>query len=321
MIKICCPSCWHGVPLDAVAGNCPSCNRELIDEWGVYNLIENQAIKAEQSFYDNTYQSLASRSSEKEDVAGLRDLWFHADKPENEIIFNQVGDLSGKRILLLGNGSSEKELYFLTQGPALVVYTDLSPFASVGIRKRFNLQPYEDILRYAAVDAQNLPFEDEVFDIVYGFAMVHHLPEVEQFLEGVARVLKPGGQAVFLDDAYAPLWHYSKKTFLRPLMKYSHKKTGISPEDLRFSTSGGFKEEELSLHMYGLNVDPWFKRESLLTYVIYRAATKLLPKGALSFLERPNVAKAIVRFDRVLCNLPFLKGNQIRLIWGMTKKA
>ena len=323
-IQLLCPSCGHAVPFDAVVHICPACDRKLIDEKGVYDLIENDsdtiAIREEKAFYDSTYQLSEGRNTEKRDVADLFRLWCQVDKPENEMILKQVGDLAGKRILLLGNGSSQKELYFLTYEPALVIYTDLSPFASVAIRERFDLKGYQDVLRYAAVDAQNLPFEAETFDIVYGFAMVHHLPRIEKFLKGVSRVLKPGGKAVFLDDAYSPLWHFSKKTFLRPLMKYSHNKTGISPEDLRFSMAGGFKEQDLRSHMSGLKVDPWFQRKSLFTYIIYRAATKLFPKRALRFLERPLVAAAIVKFDNAICKIPLLKKNQIRLIWGMTKK-
>ena len=32
-------------------------------------------------------------------------------------------------------------------------------------------------------------------------------------------MLKPGSKAIFMDDAFSPAWHYSKQTWLKPLMK------------------------------------------------------------------------------------------------------
>ena len=47
-----------------------------------------------------------------------------------------------------------------------------------------------------AVDAENLPFEDNYFDLVVGHAVLHHLPDVPGALKDALRVLKPGGAIV-----------------------------------------------------------------------------------------------------------------------------
>jgi ubiquinone/menaquinone biosynthesis C-methylase UbiE len=199
------------------------------------------------------------------------------------------------------------------------VYSDLSRFASHAVKKRVDLSPYDEVLRFASLDAQKLPFPENSFDLVYGFAMVHHLPDISTFLREASRVLRPGGHAVFFDDAYSPIWHSSKQTWLKPLMKRSHEKTGISPEDYRFSMTGGFKESELEPMLADLSVKPWFKRTSFLTYLFFRAAEKLLPKRMAKAARKPFPANIVVFLDRLIVKLPIFKRNQIRLIWGFEK--
>ena len=229
-------------------------------------------------------------------------------------------DWAGRfELLLIGNGASRKELSFLDQGPRRLVYSDLSPNAGQAIQKQFDFSPYQAVIRFAAIDAENLPFEDASFDVVYGHAMVHHLPDVERFLRGVKRVLVPGGRAVFMDDAFSPVWHYSKQTWLKPLMKYSHRKTGISPEDYRFSMSGGFKESELAAMMTGLGLQPFFQRACLLDYLWTRAAVKLLPRRLYPPLTTGLPMRALVRLDQAMTRLSWYRRNQIRLVWGFTK--
>lgn len=48
------------------------------------------------------------------------------------------------------------------------------------------------------MDANNLTFEDNSFDVVFGGAILHHL-DIEKSIEHIHRVLKPGGKIVFLE--------------------------------------------------------------------------------------------------------------------------
>jgi ubiquinone/menaquinone biosynthesis C-methylase UbiE len=49
-------------------------------------------------------------------------------------------------------------------------------------------------------DAETLPYEDASFDLVVGHAVLHHVPDVEQALGEVLRVLRPGGRFVFAGE-------------------------------------------------------------------------------------------------------------------------
>jgi len=72
-------------------------------------------------------------------------------------------------------------------------------------------------------DAEQLPFEDDSFDIVFGHAVLHHIPDLERAFREFRRVLRPGGVIAFAGEpsrygdqlanfpkraalALAPLW-------------------------------------------------------------------------------------------------------------------
>jgi ubiquinone/menaquinone biosynthesis C-methylase UbiE len=75
----------------------------------------------------------------------------------------------------------------------------------------------------AVTDAEQLPFEDRSFDLVFGHAVLHHIPDLERAFAEFHRVLRPGGSVVFCGEpsrygdllaalpkrgamAIAPLW-------------------------------------------------------------------------------------------------------------------
>jgi SAM-dependent methyltransferase len=73
------------------------------------------------------------------------------------------------------------------------------------------------------LDAESLPFRDESFDLVFGHAVLHHIPDLARAFVEFERVLAPGGAVLFagepsrwgdrlaqvpkrLATAAAPLW-------------------------------------------------------------------------------------------------------------------
>lgn len=52
----------------------------------------------------------------------------------------------------------------------------------------------------ACTDAAGLPFDDESFDIVFGHAILHHLPDLDAAFREFGRVLRPGGVVAFCGE-------------------------------------------------------------------------------------------------------------------------
>jgi ubiquinone/menaquinone biosynthesis C-methylase UbiE len=76
--------------------------------------------------------------------------------------------------------------------------TDLSPgMVKVALRNAKQLGLDVD---GRVADAEGIPYPDDTFDLVVGHAVLHHIPDVQQALSEVLRVLKPGGRFVFAGE-------------------------------------------------------------------------------------------------------------------------
>ena len=55
--------------------------------------------------------------------------------------------------------------------------------------------------RVVCMDAEELDFDDEVFDKVVSVHAIEHIPDLNQAISEMARVLRPGGEAMFIYPA------------------------------------------------------------------------------------------------------------------------
>jgi SAM-dependent methyltransferase len=138
----------------------------------------------------------------------------------------------------------------------------------------------------AVCDAEALPFENDSFDVVFGHAVLHHIPDLERAFAEFRRVLKPGGLIAFCGEpsrtgdrlaaypkraalAIAPLWRRAlgarphtgsdgswgkdEEASLEPYVDVH----AFTPDDLqRAARAGGFtnvriKGEELAASWFG----------------------------------------------------------------------
>lgn len=63
-------------------------------------------------------------------------------------------------------------------------------------KQRFEL--YEIPANLQVGDAENLPFDENTFDVVYSFGVLHHTPDTQKSINEVHRVLKNDGLAVIM---------------------------------------------------------------------------------------------------------------------------
>ena len=60
-------------------------------------------------------------------------------------------------------------------------------------------------IHFSAVDATNLPFQDNDFDIVLSFGVMHHISNWLDALAEIRRVLKPKGYFIYADIIFTEL--------------------------------------------------------------------------------------------------------------------
>ncbi|MEW6264410.1 MAG: class I SAM-dependent methyltransferase [Thermodesulfobacteriota bacterium] len=111
-------------------------------------------------------------------------------------LFDQLAQrYPGGKLLEIGC-SMGTDLLALARRGFMVTGLDLTEAGIELARKRFGLYGFPADLRVA--DAENLPFEDNSFDLVYSFGVLHHTPDTEKSVIQAHRVIKPGGAAVVM---------------------------------------------------------------------------------------------------------------------------
>jgi SAM-dependent methyltransferase len=118
----------------------------------------------------------------------------------------------GARVLEYGCGPGSRA-FDLARSGATVVGIDISPVAINQATDRGRAEGLEGQLEFRVMDAEQLDFTDDSFDMVCGSGILHHLDLTRAYAE-IARVLAPEGTAIFEE----PLGHnpainaYRKRT-------------------------------------------------------------------------------------------------------------
>lgn len=108
--------------------------------------------------------------------------------------FARFQDGRGKSVLEIGVGMGSDHQLWAEQQPQRLCGVDLTERAIEFTSNRLALSStLNSELRKA--DAENLPFPDRTFDIVYSWGVLHHTPDTQKAFAEAARVLRPGGVA------------------------------------------------------------------------------------------------------------------------------
>lgn len=125
------------------------------------------------------------------------------------------------RVLDLCAGTGDVSLAIARQAqPAEVVVTDFTPEMLVIAEQKGSSYHGASRLTFRLADAQELPFEDDSFDVVTVAFGVRNLPERERNFAEVMRVLKPGGRYVILEFSRPPFapWRGVYHVYLRNII-------------------------------------------------------------------------------------------------------
>ncbi len=107
-------------------------------------------------------------------------------------LFERIGGGEGLRLLEVGCGIGI-DTVMLARAGFDVTAIDLTE-AAVGVARQ-RARRLELDIDYRVGNCEQLGFDDEAFDVVYSFGVIHHTPDMQSAVGEIHRVLKPGGRA------------------------------------------------------------------------------------------------------------------------------
>ncbi|KMK75150.1 SAM-dependent methyltransferase [Alkalihalobacillus pseudalcaliphilus] len=149
--------------------------------------------------------------------------------------------------------------------------------------------------------ADELPFDEAVFDMITCRIAAHHFPEVHSFLKEAYRVLKPGGIFLLIDnvapeqDDFDHFYNWVEKA-----RDYSHQRAYKKSEWLRMTEEVGFELREMHRFEKDFHFETWCEKMSVsvdkkkeLTNIFLKASGEVKKK----FLVRDDDSDQIESFQ------------------------
>jgi SAM-dependent methyltransferase len=122
----------------------------------------------------------------------------------------RAGDLRGRRVLELGCGTGDLTLHLLAGGAA-VTALDLSARMVEIARRRAERYAPDAEARFVVAPVEATGLASGAFDLVVGKWILHHA-DFRRAADEIARVLRPGGAAVFIENSgLNPLLSFARR--------------------------------------------------------------------------------------------------------------
>lgn len=201
-------------------------------------------------------------------------------------MIEMIGNIDGKRILEYGcgNGWMTAELASLN---AQVDSFDISTQAVESTKELLAKHNLSKNTKVKKMGAESLDYDDESFDIVFGFAILHHL-DLDKSLPELYRVLKPGGFAIFAEPLEG-----------NPALKIYR---SITPQ---YRT---VDEQPIVIKSFSKQISQFSSFEHEEFYLTALIAFVLIYIPGMSRFFEP-VVKPLLAFDKILLKCcPFLSG-------------
>jgi ubiquinone/menaquinone biosynthesis C-methylase UbiE len=171
----------------------------------------------------------------------------HADEssPWYQLVLNYLPPAQGRRILEIACGRGGFSRLVGSRG-ASVCGADFSASAVDIAKEKLRRNPsLADRVTYVQADAQNMPFEQNSFDIVISCETIEHVPDPGAAVREMYRVCKPGGVLYLTTPNYLNFMglYQIYAGFRHPGLKSSQPldQRFFFPQIRRFVTKAGWK--------------------------------------------------------------------------------
>ena len=147
-------------------------------------------------------------------------------------------EYKGKKVLEIGCGLGTMLMNWAQNGTDCTG-VDLNPTSIEQTKKRFQL--YDLKAQIQLEDANHLPFEDNSFDYVWSWGVLHHSPNLDKSVKELFRVLKPGGGFGIMLYNRESLYQWYMTDFIEGFL---HRESQfLNPLTLNSRYGDGHKEE------------------------------------------------------------------------------
>ena len=161
---------------------------------------------------------------------------------------NDLGPES--RVIDLGSGYGGSARFLADRYDCRVVALNLSEVENDRARELNRMQRLDHLIHVVDGNFEQIPYDNESFDLVWSQDSFLHSPDREQVIREVSRILKPGGEFVFTDPMQAD---DCPEDVLQPILDRIHLESLASPDFYRRTASEyGLAEvafDELTVHL------------------------------------------------------------------------
>lgn len=144
-----------------------------------------------------------------------------------------------------------------------VIATDLTPAMLNAARKFIENNGHQNV-RFQQADAEQIPFDDQYFDLVTCRIAAHHFSDVHSFLREAHRTLKMGGTLILIDNV-SPEDDELDRFYndIEKMRDPSHVRAYKKSEWVGMIEQRGFHIEKIGIFKKSIDFDFWCDRMSV----------------------------------------------------------
>jgi SAM-dependent methyltransferase len=180
--------------------------------------MSTDRLEREREFHDRTFG---------DDSRSAASRFYSIEAPNRSFYEDFLAEHAQGDVLEYGCGPGSLA-FFLAERGAQVTGIDISPVAIEQSREKAEALGVAENTRFEVMNAEALEFPPGTFDLVCGTGILHHL-ELEAAFAQLAKVLKPDGQAIFIEPlGHNPLINLYR--LLTPKMRTEDEHPLLSPD-------------------------------------------------------------------------------------------